>query len=138
MVVCKTLRQVQMTKLVRATRKKILAEMIDKLGEEKTTAGGIIIKDNDMSESSVRPRWFKVYSVGDDIDWITEGKYVLVDHGRWSNGMKVSDDLKLYLLDNKDCLATVDDNPMDDNSSVKISVKAIPKRPSDDTSRQIR
>ena len=63
-----------MTKLVRATRKKILAEMIDKLGEEKITAGGIIIKDNDMSESSVRPRWFKVYSVGDDIDWITEGK----------------------------------------------------------------
>jgi len=27
---------------------------------------------------------------------------------------------------------------MDDNSSVKISAKAIPKRPSDDTSRQIR
>jgi|TARA_B100001105_G_scaffold253441_1_gene247009 co-chaperonin GroES (HSP10) len=127
-----------MTKTVRALKEKILAEMIDKPGVEKTTAGGIIIKDNDMTESSVRPRWFKVYSVGNGIDWITKGKYVLVDHGRWSNGMKVSDDLKLYLLDNKDCLAASDDNPMDDNSSIKISAKAIPKRPSGDTSRQIR
>jgi len=126
-----------MTKTVRALKEKILAEMIDKPGVEKTTAGGIIIKDNDMTESSVRPRWFKVYSVGDGIDWITEGKYVLVDHGRWSNGMKVSDDLKLYLLDNKDCLAASDDNPMD-NQSITISAKAIPKRPSDDTTRQIR
>ena len=126
-----------MTKTVRALKEKILAEMIDKPGIEKTTAGGIIIKDKDMTESSVRPRWFKVYSVGDGIDWITEGKYVLVDHGRWSNGMKVSDDLKLYLLDNKDCLAASDDNPMD-NQSITISAKAIPKRPSDDTTRQIR
>lgn len=126
-----------MTKLVRATRKKILAEMVDKLNEEKKTAGGIIIKDDDMSEASVRPRWFKVYSVGDDIDWLEEGKYVLVDHGRWSNGMKVNDELKLYLLDNKDCLLTTDDNPMDENSKIKIIGKVIPRRPSDDTTRQI-
>jgi co-chaperonin GroES (HSP10) len=126
-----------MTKIVRATRNKILAEMVDKLGEEKKTAGGIIIKDDDMGEASVRPRWFKVYSVGDDIDWLTEGKYVLVDHGRWSNGMKVNDDLKLYLLDNKDCLATTEIDPMDDNNGIKIGPRAIPKRPSDDTTRQI-
>ena len=126
-----------MTRVVRAMRDKILAEMVDKPGEEKTTAGGIIITEKDGTENAIRPRWFKVYSVGNEIDWITKGKYVLVDHGRWSNGMKVSDDLKLYLLDNKDCLAASDDNPMD-NQSITISAKAIPKRPSDDTTRQIR
>ena len=125
-----------MTKVVRALKEKVLAEMIDKPGIEKTTAGGIIITEKDGTENAVRPRWFKVYSVGDGIDWITEGKYVLVDHGRWSFGIKVSDDLKLYMLDNKDCLAATDENPMDSNSSIKVSAKAIPKRLSDDTTRQ--
>ena len=104
-----------MTRVIRAMRDKILAEMVDKPGEKKT-AGGIIITENDGQENAVRPRWFKVYSVGNEIDWITKGKYVLVDHGRWSTGMQVDDDLKLYLLDNKDCLATTEIDPMDDNN----------------------
>ena len=75
-----------------------------------------------------------MYSVGDDIDWLTEGAYVLVDHGRWSNGMKIDNELKVYLLDNKDCLMVSENNPMlDDN--IQIRGKAIPQRPSDDASR---
>ena len=124
-----------MTK-VKAMRDKILAEMIDKPDQEKKTAGGIIITEKDATESAVRPRWFKVYSVGDGIDWITEGKYVLVDHGRWSKGMQEGNDLKLYLLDNKDCLLESENNPMDDDR-IQINGKAIPKRPSGDTSRNI-
>ena len=122
-----------MTK-VKAMRKKILAEMIDNPGEETTTAGGIILISKDGTESAVRPRWFKIYSVGDDIDWIKEGQYVLVDHGRWSNGMKVTEDLRIYLLDNKDCLMVSDENPMK-NDNIQINSKAIPQRPSNDMSR---
>ena len=115
-------------------RNKILAEMIDDPGEETTTAGGIILLEKDGTENAVRPRWFQVYSVGDDIDWLTEGAYVLVDHGRWSNGMKIDNELKVYLLDNKDCLMVSENNPMlDDN--IQIRGKAIPQRPSDDASR---
>jgi co-chaperonin GroES (HSP10) len=123
-----------MTKVIKAMRNKILAEMIDKPDQENKTAGGIIITEKDATESAVRPRWFKVYSVGDDIDWLEENAYVLVAHGRWSTGMKVSNDLKLYLLDNKDCLMVSEKNPMlDDN--VRIHSKAIPKRPSNDMTR---
>jgi len=122
-----------MTRVIRAMRDKILAEMVDKPGEKKT-AGGIIITENDGQENAVRPRWFKVYSVGNDIDWITKGKYVLVDHGRWSNGMQVDDDLKLYLLDNEDCLLESETNPMDDEK-LQVTGKVIPKRPSGDTTR---
>ena len=103
-----------MTLKVKAMRNKILAEMIDDPGEETTTAGGIILLEKDGTENAVRPRWFQVYSVGDDIDWLTEGAYVLVDHGRWSNGIKVDEELKIYLLDNKDCLMVSEENPMDD------------------------
>ena len=123
-----------MTKVVKAMRNKILAEMIDNPGEELKTPGGIILISKDGTESAVRPRWFRVYSVGEDIDWLTEGTYVLVDHGRWSNGMQVDTDLKLYLLDNKDCLMESDEDPMEDNN-IQILGKAIPKRPSGDITR---
>lgn len=122
-----------MTK-VKAMRNKILAEMIDDPGEEITTAGGIILLSKDGTEEAVRPRWFKVYSLGEDIDWLTEGAYVLVDHGRWSNGIKVDEELKIYLLDNKDCLMVSEENPMD-NNNIMIGSKSIPQRPSDDMSR---
>ena len=115
-------------------RDKILAEMIDKPGEEKTTAGGLILKEKDATEGAIRPRWFKVYSVGTNIDWIKEGAYVMVAHGRWSNGLKIDEDLTLYLIDNEECLAVNDTNPMNDKSIV-IGSKPIPKRASDDTSR---
>lgn len=123
-----------MTK-VKAMRNKILAEMIDDPGEEITTAGGIILLSKDGTEEAVRPRWFKVYSLGEDIDWLTEGAYVLVDHGRWSNGIKVDEELKVYLLDNKDCLMVSEENPML-NNNIQIIGKPIRQRPAGDTSRQ--
>jgi co-chaperonin GroES (HSP10) len=49
-----------MTKVLKAMRNKILAEMIDKPDQENKTAGGIIITEKDATESAVRPRWFKV------------------------------------------------------------------------------
>ena len=123
-----------MTK-VKAMRNKILAEMIDDPGEEITTAGGIILLSKDGTEEAVRPRWFKVYSLGEDIDWLTEGAYVLVDHGRWSNGIKVDEELKVYLLDNKDCLMISEENPML-NNNIQIIGKPVRQRPAGDTSRQ--
>ena len=119
---------------IRAMKNKILAEMIDKPGSEKTTAGGIIITEKDATEGAVRPRWFKVYSVGEGIDWIQKDDFVLVDHGRWSNRMDVGNEEKIYLLDNKDCLAISDTDPRDD-SSVEIYSKSIPKRPANDMTR---
>ena len=44
--------------------------MIDKPSVERKTAGGLIINETDGTESAIRPRWFKIYSVGKDIDWI--------------------------------------------------------------------
>lgn len=119
-------------KTVKATAGKILATMIDSYGDLKRSAGGIILKDDDATETSIRARWFQIYSVGDDIDWIKEGDYVMVDHGRWSNGLKINDDLKLHLLDNKDCLAMTDSDP---TNRIVIQAREIRKRPADDQTR---
>ena len=48
--------------------------------------------------------------------------------------LKINEDLKLYLIDNEECLAVNDTNPMDDNT-ISIGSKPIPRRASDDTSR---
>jgi len=97
---------------VEAIGERILAEMIDTPENYKQTKSGILISDKDGTADAIRNRWFKVHSVGPDVEFdIRPEQYVYVEHGRWSNGMKVSDDLKLYLLDNKDCLAVSDEEP---------------------------
>ena len=123
-----------MARKIRAMREKILAEMVEKIGTEKTTAGGIILTEKDGTEEAIKPRWFKVYSIGEGIEWINEGAYVLVAHGRWSTGMKVDEDLTVHLLDNKDCLMVSDTDPSND-TNFRVHSKAIPKRPSNDMTR---
>ena len=48
--------------------------------------------------------------------------------------MDVGNEEKIYLLDNKDCLAISDTDPRDD-STVEIYSKSIPKRPANDMTR---
>ena len=122
-----------MTK-IKAMRDKILAIMVDDPDAEIKTSGGIILRQKDGTEGSIKPLWFQVYSVGNEIDWLEEGQWVLVDHGRWSRGMKVDDDLKVHLLDNKDCLMVSDEDPMVDDN-IQILSRTIPQRPAGDTSR---
>lgn len=98
--------------IVKALQNKILAEMIDAPGLHRKLASGLLLKDQDKDTSGIRPRWFRVYSVGDGIDWVSAGQYLYVAHGRWSNGVNVTEDLRLYLIDNKECLAIQDEDPM--------------------------
>ncbi len=99
--------------MIKAMPNKILAYMLEKPGDYKATKGGILLADKDADVSGIRSRWFKVFSVGHKIDWIKEDDYVLVDHGRWSNGMSVDGhEEKVYLLDPEGCLGIQDTNPL--------------------------
>lgn len=96
---------------VQAIGDKILAEMIDKPENLKKTKSGIFISEKDGTADAIKPRWFKIHAVGPEVDFVTEGQYVFVEHGRWSAGMKVDDETKLYLLDNKDLWLVSDEEP---------------------------
>lgn len=96
---------------VKALPNKILAEMIDSPDGYKKTKSGLFLSDKDGTTEAIRPRWFKLYSVGSDIDWVKPGQYVLVEHGRWTNGIKVDEELRIYMLDNKDLLLVSDEEP---------------------------
>ena len=82
-------------------------------GETKTK-GGIILVDDDGSESGIHPRWAKVYAVGKDQDDVKVGEWVMVAHGRWSRALKVKkegEELEVRMIDENDILLTSDDEP---------------------------
>ena len=82
-------------------------------GETKTK-GGIILTDDDGSESGIHPRWGKVYAIGDQQEDVTVGQWVLVSHGRWSRGFKVKKEgveLEVRMIDENDILLISDEEP---------------------------
>jgi co-chaperonin GroES (HSP10) len=100
---------------IKAFKDRILGIMLSPPGQYKETKSGLLIADKDNDASGIKPRWFKIYSVGEEVDFVKEGDYVMVAHGRWSNGVKAFDDSdeKLYLLDNKELLMWSDEEPTD-------------------------
>lgn len=102
--------------MITPIRDNVLARMIDWPGQ-RTTAGGLIVNEEEGTEGSVRPRWFEVTHVGKEQEEFSVGDYVLVAHGRWSRGIDVEgtrrNEDKLFLLDLDEILATSDDNPVE-------------------------
>ena len=58
-------------------------------GEQKTSSG-LIINNDDGTTRGIYPRWGKVYSKGpDNNDDYNVGDWILVEHGRWTRGVKL-------------------------------------------------
>lgn len=106
---------------LKAVGDKVLATMLNKAGGHRELASGILLADKDMDLSGIRPRWFKIESVGPDVDFVKVGQYVYVEHGRWTNELKYKDGedlLSVYMLDNEKCLIVSDTNPEQSGNEV--------------------
>ena len=117
---------------IRPLRERVLAELMGL--DDRVTASGIIIKSEDGKDRGVRPRWARVRLVGEGIDWIEPGQYVLVAHGRWSRQFECEhngEKLKLVHLDNKECLIVSDEEPTDDFVGSGIDTTPNLARPED-------
>ena len=58
-------------------------------GEQKTS-GGIIIPGDDGQARGIHPRWCRVLAKGhENNDDYEVGDWILVEHGRWTRGVKV-------------------------------------------------
>ena len=85
---------------------------------ERTTKGGIILKDDNGKLEGIRPRWGYVYAVGPLQKDVQAGQYILISHGRWTRGIKIDDgtgEKVIRKVDPKDILL-VSDEPMDDET----------------------
>jgi hypothetical protein len=101
--------------IIKPLANRVLAELMGL--EQKVTASGIIIQGENGKDRGIRPRWARVRLVGEGIDWVKPGQYVLVAHGRWSrqfNCEHEGEKMKLVHLDNNECLIVTDEEPMDD------------------------
>jgi co-chaperonin GroES (HSP10) len=83
-------------------------------GEQKT-AGGIIITDDDGTTRGVYPRWGRVYKKGPrNNDPYSEGDWVLVEHGRWTRGVKIGNgeqELEIRMVEAESILGWADEKP---------------------------
>jgi co-chaperonin GroES (HSP10) len=66
--------------------------VIDMNFGEQTTNSGIILQSDNGKAHGVHPRWAKVYAVGPEQQDVQAGQWVLVEHGRWTRGIKIEDD----------------------------------------------
>lgn len=76
----------------KAINNKLLVHNMEK-GERRTASGIVLTDDNGRSEG-IRPRWCQIYSIGPDVKDadLAPGKWVLVEHGRWTRGMTITND----------------------------------------------
>lgn len=89
----------------------------------RISTGGIIIPNDDMKSSGIRPRWAKVYAVGPEQMDIKVGQYILISHGRWTRGIKIEDDAgekTIRKVDTNDILMVSDEPVHDDTMSDKV------------------
>lgn len=74
---------------IKALKNKVL---VSDLERGMRTINGIIIPDDNGKSEGIRPRWGKVYSVGEGVEDIKEGQWILIENGRWTRMLKVKDD----------------------------------------------
>jgi co-chaperonin GroES (HSP10) len=100
---------------VRALPHDILVVDMD-MGEMKTSSGLIIQSDNGKSHG-VKPRWAKVYKVGDQVkEDIRIGQWILIEHGRWTRKITIDDGegvKEFQKVEVKSILAVADEKPND-------------------------
>lgn len=83
---------------------------------DQTTASGLIIRSDDGTTRGVYPRWGKVYSKGpNNKDDYKVGDWILVEHGRWTRGIKLDTEndgeIEIRMVEAESVLAYSDEKP---------------------------
>jgi co-chaperonin GroES (HSP10) len=66
--------------------------LVTDLERGSRVVNGIIIPNDDGKSEGVRPRWGKVYATGDDINDIKAGEWILIENGRWTRMITITED----------------------------------------------
>ncbi len=105
----------KLTGKVTPLRDKILVSKME-FGEQKTRTGVIVLADDGKS-SGIHPRWAQVWAVGPEQKDVKIGEWILLEHGRWSRGIKYEyengQEEEIRLADNDAILAVADEPPTD-------------------------
>lgn len=93
--------------------------------DERITHSGIILPNDDMKSSGIRPRWAQIYAVGPDQTdpELVPGKWICISHGRWTRGVDIEDETGKHTIrriDINDILLVSDEPVYDLTMSDKV------------------
>jgi co-chaperonin GroES (HSP10) len=91
--------------------------VIDMNFGEQVSKGGIVITSDNGKAHGVHPRWAKVYAVGPEQTDVKVGQWVLIEHGRWTRGIKIEDsegEKFIRKAEVKSMMMVSDEQPTDD------------------------
>ena len=86
-------------------------------GEKKSKGGIIMLDDSTVAagERGIRPRWARVYAVGQEQKDVAVNDWILLEHGRWSLGQDLNLDdgetIRIWLADHDSILAVSEEKP---------------------------
>lgn len=84
---------------------------------EIKTASGIFIPSDDGKSEGIKPRWGRVWAIGPKQKDFKVGDWILIEHGRWTRGVKVKDEngdeITIRRVENKSVLMTANEKPND-------------------------
>lgn len=84
---------------------------------EQRTRSGLIISNDDGQTRGIYPRWGQVHAKGPDNNESYEvGDWVLVEHGRWTRGIKIdegSGEQEIRMVEAESILAVSNEKPSD-------------------------
>jgi len=63
--------------------------VVDMDFNDRKLASGILLLGDDGKTDGIRPRWARVYAIGPEQQDVSVGQWVLIEHGRWSRGLKI-------------------------------------------------
>lgn len=83
---------------------------------DKVTESGLLIKSTIGKDEGITARWFEIFEVGPEVDWLQPGQWVYVEYGRWTEGFTCKDDRledgqKIWKVDPKGCMLIADEPP---------------------------
>ena len=112
---------------IRPIRDHILA--VDMEFGEVTTSSGIVLRSDDGKDHGIKPRWCRVWAIGNEQKDVKVGEWICVEHGRWTRGIEIEDEngkQTLRRVDPKDIMMESDEEPQDTTFSEAIHVEAKP------------
>lgn len=95
----------------------------------RTLSSGIVLLGDDAKTTGIRPRWAQVFRVGPDQKDVAPGQWVLVEHGRWTRGSKISigdEEITIRRVDPQDIIFVSDQEPPADDT-ISTAVQAQQK-----------
>jgi co-chaperonin GroES (HSP10) len=82
--------------------------------EGRQLSSGIVLLGDDGKTDGIRPRWARVYATGPEQSDVRVGQWVLIEHGRWSRGLKIhkeNQELTIRRADPEAIIFVTDEQP---------------------------